>query len=73
MLILFQLQLMQILDHFNSIIQVFYSDVEGWGGNNPKLDHAVVLVGYTPGYYIMKNSWGTSWGNYGYMYMARGN
>lgn len=50
-----------------------YSDFEGCGGNNPKLDHAVVLVGYTPDYYIMRNSWGTSWGNYGYMYMARGN
>lgn len=49
-----------------------YSDYEGCGGNEPKLDHAVVLVGYTPDYYIMRNSWGTSWGNYGYMYMARG-
>jgi len=41
------------------------------------LDHAVLLVGWgtTTGtnpqpYYLMKNSWGTSWGEDGYMKMA---
>jgi len=38
------------------------------------LDHAVTLVGYgTEGgkeYYTMRNSWGSSWGEAGYMKMA---
>jgi len=37
------------------------------------LDHGVVLVGYAPTYYILRNSWGTYWGEDGYMRMARGN
>lgn len=39
-----------------------------------QLDHAVTLVGYgkdgDQGYYIMRNSWGTRWGESGYMRMA---
>ena len=41
------------------------------------LDHGVGLVGYgTMGgvdYYILRNSWGSTWGDGGYMYLGRGN
>jgi len=41
-----------------------------------KLDHAIQLVGYnedesTP-YWIVRNSWDTTWGNEGYIYLAMG-
>lgn len=26
------------------------------------IDHAVLLVGYTPNYWIVKNQWGSKWG-----------
>ena len=37
------------------------------------LDHGVLLVGYNPESYILKNSWGTSWGDNGYIYLGKGN
>lgn len=36
-----------------------------------QVDHAVTLVGYTAQYWILKNSWGTRWGEGGYMKFAR--
>lgn len=40
------------------------------------LNHAAEIVGYQLGvnpYYILKNSWGTNFGNDGYIYVAIGN
>jgi len=36
------------------------------------LDHAILAVGYTAQYWIVKNSWSTRWGAQGYIYLIRG-
>lgn len=34
--------------------------------------HEMLIVGYTPSYWIVKNSWGADFGDNGYVYFARG-
>ena len=36
------------------------------------IDHAVTVVGYTENAWIVKNSWGTNWGEDGYLFLERG-
>ncbi|OTF78368.1 hypothetical protein BLA29_011396, partial [Euroglyphus maynei] len=36
-----------------------------------EVNHAVVLVGWTRKYWIIKNSWGAEWGIKGYLYLPR--
>lgn len=44
-----------------------YSSDEDCGDG---LNHGVLLVGQKEDYYIVKNSWGDSWGEKGYIRMA---
>jgi C1A family cysteine protease len=56
------------------VFQAYRSGVFDSAECGTALDHAVTLVGYgTEGgqdYYLMRNSWGSSWGESGYMKMA---
>ena len=53
---------------------IYYSHgiYEGHTCSPEHIDHAVLVVGYGPGYWIIKNSWDTEWGEEGYMKMKRG-
>jgi C1A family cysteine protease len=55
-------------------------DANSWGSYRggilstcgTSVDHCVQAVGYTSDYWVIRNSWGTSWGENGFMRIARG-
>ena len=60
--------------HFQAYSGGIFNTSESCGSS--VINHAVVLVGWNDnngnGYWILRNSWGTSWGMAGYMYIGYG-
>jgi hypothetical protein len=71
------LELIYLLQTGPVVVAVASQDWEYYGGGvmncqlNVTEDHAVLLVGYTTQYWIVKNSWGPKWGENGFIRISR--
>jgi cathepsin L len=50
-----------------SVFQMYTGGILDSASCGTKLDHGVLAVGYGEGYFLVKNSWGASWGDSGYI------
>ena len=60
------------IDSSSHIFDVYHGGIIHKHQCGNSVDHAVLVVGYTPQYWIIKNSWGTDWGEGGYFRLERG-
>lgn len=49
------------------VFQMYHSGILDSRECGHNLDHGVLAVGYGEGYFLVKNSWGASWGDQGYI------
>jgi len=57
----------------NTMWQLYTGGIFDHRCNKNKLDHGVLAVGYGSNFWKVKNSWGESWGEDGYIRLADGN
>ena len=60
------------IDASSNVFENYHSGIVKEEHCGTEVDHAVLVVGYTPTYWIVKNSWGQSWGEDGYVRIERG-
>lgn len=59
------------VDSSSSHFQLYKGGVFTQDACNKQIDHAMLLVGYTPDYWLLRNSYGTHWGEDGYMRLEK--
>jgi len=58
-----------IVEANQNVFQLYSSGIIT-SGCGTALDHAITAIGYTEDYFIVKNSWGTTWGQDGYVWIS---
>ena len=59
-----------LIEADTSVFQSYRGGIINDPACGTNLDHAVLLIGYGDGYWILKNSWGTGWGESGFFNIA---